>query len=214
MFQEHRDRDEDQVEAYGADWDAGDGRGGADVGQDLHPHTGELAEVGALIEEDPLTALLAAPRRRKTPEEAAAAGIRGPGTPGTMQPGERASVLIVAQSSGPEDGIEEALDWIEAFERDCGLLLDTEATASFAVASADVLQDGLCPPRTESPAELVEFILFEGVWYHRGNVPAAPPDDNGVSAWGWMYHRAISGARPDALCSIWDVYPLPCPGQG
>ena len=101
MFQEHRDRDEDQVEAYGRDWDAGDGRGGADGGQDLHPHTGELAEVGALIEEDPLTALLAAPRRRKTPAEAAAAGIRGPGTPGTMQPGERASVMIVAQSSGP-----------------------------------------------------------------------------------------------------------------
>lgn len=181
-------------------------------------HTGELAEVGELadlgelVEDDPLRRLFAAPRRRRTPEEAAAAGVHGPGTPGTMFPGVRASVLIVAQSSGPEDGIEEALDWIAAFERDCGLMLDTEATSSFAVASADVLQDGLQPPRTESPSELVEFILSEGVWYHRGNVPPAPPDDNGVSAWGWMYHRAISNARPDSLCSIWDVYPLPCPG--
>lgn len=142
----------------------------------------------------------------------AAAGIHGPGTPGRMRPGVRASVLIVAQSCGPEDGIAEALEWIRAFERDCGLVLDTEATSAFAVANADVLQEGLQPPRTESPAELVEFILCGGVWYHRGNVPAAPPDDNGVSAWGWMYHRAISGARPDALCTVWDVYPLPCPG--
>lgn len=103
----------------------------------------------------------------------------------------------------------EAWEWIRAFERDCGLALDTEATGCFAVATADTLQRGLEPPRSESPAELVDFILADGVWHHRGEAPPAPPDDIGVSAWAWMYHRAVSGAHPQALRSIWDVYPLP-----
>ena len=52
-------------------------------------------------------------RRRRTPEEEAAAGVHGPGTPGTMRPGKRASVMIVAQSAGPDDGIDEALQAAE-----------------------------------------------------------------------------------------------------
>ena len=134
--------------------------------------------------------------------------FRGPSSPGTLVPGERASVLVVSGTPDPEEAMREAMGRIGAFERDCPIVLDSTATSLYAVAAAEQLQEGLRPPADEGPAEFLDFIAAEQQWGPRGDCPATPPDSNGASAWAWAYYRAVRGAHPQALCTIWDVYPL------
>lgn len=131
----------------------------------------------------------------------------GPGPTDVLRPGRRASIMVVSGAHGAAAGMEEALEWVRAFEDDCGMSLDAKATICFAVATPNGLQDNRQPPTSESPSKFVDFILADGTWHHRGTVPAAPAEAGGVSDWAWMYYHTLRDAHPESLCTIWGVLP-------
>lgn len=131
----------------------------------------------------------------------------GPGTPGSLRPGERGSVLVVSEHPDPDAAMRHAMAWITAFEDDCGLVLDTDETALYAVGLAGELGESLrrSPGVAEDgtptdTSEFVDAILTGGAWRLR------EPD---ARAWSSAYRAAILGAAPDAVCTVWDVLPLP-----
>jgi hypothetical protein len=134
---------------------------------------------------------------------------RGPAGPGPLLPGRRSTVMVVVERPDPEEALLESMDWVQAFERDCGLVMDPEATELYGVAKASDLKDNLRPPRDGAVAEYLDFICVEGVWLHPGDCPMAPPDSNGAPAWAWAYYQAVMGLDDGAFCTIWDVMPLP-----
>ncbi|QCU77415.1 hypothetical protein E7744_03675 [Citricoccus sp. SGAir0253] len=134
---------------------------------------------------------------------------RGPAGPGRMAPGRRTTVMVVVDRPDPEEALRESMDWVEAFERDCGLVLDPEATELYGVATAEDLRESLQPPRDGSVAEYLDFICVDGAWLHPGDCPVAPPDSNGAPAWSWAYYRTVMGAPDGAFCILWDLMPLP-----
>jgi hypothetical protein len=134
---------------------------------------------------------------------------RGPAGPGPLLPGRRSTVMVVVERPDPEQALQESMDWVEAFERDCGLVLDPQATELYGVATASDLKDNLRPPRDGAVAEYLDFICVDGTWLHPGDCPVAPPDSNGAPAWAWAYYQAVMGADDQAFCTIWDVMPLP-----
>lgn len=133
----------------------------------------------------------------------------GPADPGRMAPGRRATLMVVVEQDEPEQALHDSLEWVNAFERDCGLVVDTEATELYGVALVEDLRDCLRPPRDASVAEHLDFICANGRWLHPGNCPVAPPDSNGAPAWAWAYYQAVMGASEHAYCTIWDLMPLP-----
>lgn len=145
------------------------------------------------------------PPRRLPPPRAK----HGPADPGRMVPGRRATLMVVVEQDEPEQALRESLEWVHAFERDCGLVVDTEATELYGVALAEDLKDSLRPPRDASVAEHLDFICAEGRWLNPGTCPLAPPDSNGAPAWAWAYYQAVMGAPDSAYCTIWDLLPLP-----
>lgn len=134
---------------------------------------------------------------------------RGPAGPGPMVPGRRSTVMVVVERPDPEEALEESMDWVQAFERDCGLALEPGATELYAVASALDLKENLRPPRDGAVAGHLDFICVGGRWLEPGDCPPAPPDSNGAPAWAWAYYQAVMGAPDDAVCTIWDLRPLP-----
>lgn len=131
----------------------------------------------------------------------------GPGTPGSRRPGERGSVLIVTRHPDPDEAMRHAMAWITAFEEDCGLVLDTDETALYAVGRAgdlgEALRRGPLVHEDGSPADtsaFVDAVLADGTWRLRDADPRA---------WSTTYRATILGAAPEAVCTIWDVFPLP-----
>ena len=136
-----------------------------------------------------------------------AAEPHGPGTPATLRPGERGSVLVLSPPGSAEEGMGHAVAWITAFEQDCGLVLDTDETALYAVGRAgdlgEALRRGPLVHEDGSPADtsaFVDAVLADGTWRLRDADPRA---------WSTTYRAAILGAAPEAVCTIWDVFPLP-----
>jgi hypothetical protein len=144
------------------------------------------------------------PRSPRTP-----APKRGPSGPGPMRPGRRTTVMVVVDREDPEQALRESMEWVQAFEQDCGLVLDTDATELYGVALAEDLKESLRPPRDGAVAEYLDFICVGGTWLDPGRCPAAPPDSNGAPAWSWAYYQAVMGAPDHAYCTIWDLLPLP-----
>ena len=136
-------------------------------------------------------------------------GHHGPADPGGMAPGRRATVMVVVDHEDPESALADSMGWVHAFERDCGLVLDTDATELYGVATAEDLKDALQPPRDGTVAEYLDFICVDGQWLHPGACPAPPPDTNGASAWAWTYYASVMGAPDHAYCTLWDLMPLP-----
>ena len=137
-----------------------------------------------------------------------AAEPHGPGTPATLRPGERGSVLVLSPPGSAEEGMAHAVAWITAFEQDCDLVLDPDATSLYAVAemSGLVLEE---PDETdEGIAAHLDFVWADGVWHHRGTCPAAP-EGSSANTWAWHVHRLQRAAAPGSLGTVWDVYPLP-----
>lgn len=131
----------------------------------------------------------------------------GPGTPGSLRPGRRGSVLVVSEHPDPDEAMRHAMAWITAFEDDCGLVLDTDETALYAVGRAGQLGESLrrAPGVHEDgtgadTAEFVDAILTGGAWRLR---------DRDAGAWSTAYRSAILEASPSAVCTVWDVLPLP-----
>lgn len=131
----------------------------------------------------------------------------GPGTPGPLRPGVRGSVLIVSEHADPDTAMRHAMAWITAFEDDCGLVLDADGTELYAVGLAGELgaslrrSPGVAEDGTPTDtSEFVDAILTGGVWRLR------EPD---ARAWSTAYRAAILGAAPHAVCTVWDVLPLP-----
>ncbi len=133
----------------------------------------------------------------------------GPQDPGRMAPGRRASVLVVVDPQDQEQALRESLGWVEAFEEDCGLVMDHAATELYAVARAADLKEPLVPPRDTATAQDIDFICAGGRWYHPDDCPPCPPDTNGATAWAWTYYRVIMAAEDESLCTLWDLMPLP-----
>lgn len=133
----------------------------------------------------------------------------GPADPGPMRPGRRATLMVVVEQDEPEQALRDSLEWVQAFERDCGLVVDTEATELYGVARAEDLKDSLRPPRDASVAEHLDFICAHGRWLNPGDCPVSPPDSNGAPAWAWAYYEAVMSAPDHAYCTIWDLLPLP-----
>ncbi|VXB75015.1 hypothetical protein [Citricoccus sp. K5] len=133
----------------------------------------------------------------------------GPSGPGRMAPGRRTTVMVVVDREEPEHALRESMEWVQAFERDCGLVLDTDATELYGVALAADLKDSLQPPRDGSVADYLDFICVDGRWLNPGDCPVAPPDSNEAPAWAWAYYESVMGAPDHAYCTIWDLMPLP-----
>lgn len=132
----------------------------------------------------------------------------GPGTPATLRPGERGSVMVLSAASSPEEAMADAVAWITEFEHDCGLVLDTDATSLYAVAETSTLALDPEGPADEGVARFLDFVLADGVWHHRGTCPPAPAG-SAVSAWAWHVHTLQRAAAPGTVGTVWDVYPLP-----
>ncbi len=147
----------------------------------------------------------------ETPKTSKAPAVekRGPAGPGPLLLGRRSTVMVVVERPDPEQALQESLDWVQAFERDCGLVLDPQSTELYGVAKASDLKENLRPPRDGAMAEYLDFICVDGAWLHRGDCPAAPPDSNGAPAWAWAYYQTVMGTPDQAFCTIWDVMPLP-----
>lgn len=137
---------------------------------------------------------------RPTPEP------HGPGTPGSLRPGERGSLLIVSDHKDPEEAMRHAMAWVSAFEDDCGLVLDRDETALYAVGTAGPLAEALeaAPAHDDDPgvSVYVDAVLCGGRWQLRHRDPRS---------WADLYRETLRGADPDAVCTVWDVYPLPAP---
>lgn len=135
----------------------------------------------------------------------------GPGTPATLRPGERGSVLVLSPAGPPEAAMGHAVAWITAFEDDCGLVLDRDATSLYAVSPADGLRREGDVPSDGGIAEHLDFVLAGGVWHHRGTCPPAPAGSD-VDGWALLVHRLQREAPRGALGTVWDVFPLPAAG--
>ncbi|MFC7401160.1 hypothetical protein [Citricoccus sp. GCM10030269] len=133
----------------------------------------------------------------------------GPADPGTMVPGQRTTVMVVVPHEDPHQALQESIEWVQAFERDCGLVLDSQATELYGVASVEDLKESLRPPRDGAIADYLDFICADGTWMNPGDCPMAPPDSNGAPAWSWAYYQAVMGAPDGSFCTIWDLMPLP-----
>ncbi|MDY6055194.1 hypothetical protein [Micrococcus sp.] len=152
------------------------------------------------------------------------AGRHGPGTAGPLRPGERGTVLIVSGPADAEEAMSEAVAWITAFEHDCGLVLDTEATSLYAVKElggppwagsaegagpADGAGQDAAAEREErrrqaqTLAPYLDFVLAGGRWYHRAGLSPA--------AWADRVAQVEGSVAPGSLGTVWDVYPLPTP---
>lgn len=150
-------------------------------------------------------------RRPRTPD--ATAEPHGPGRPGPLRPGERASVLIVSPGPDHEEALRHAMSWITAFEDDCGPVLEHDETALYAVGLArDICPDarGVDEDDATDPSAFIHAVLLDGRWVLRGEQRVAQEGE--AAAWAEAYRRAVTAAGPDALCTVWDVYPLPAAG--
>lgn len=132
----------------------------------------------------------------------------GPGRPGPLRPGVRASVLIVSAEPDAEAALRDSMSWITAFEDDCGLVLDHDETSLYAVAPASDLrrpdaEDAAEGDAARDPSDFIAAVLLHGRWRLRG--------EGGHSGYAWrdLYRQAVTEAAPDALCTVWDVRPLP-----
>lgn len=133
----------------------------------------------------------------------------GPAEPGGMVPGQRASLMVMVEDPDMETAIRSAQGWVDAFHEDCGLVIDVDATELYAIGRAADLREHLTPPQRHTPDLQLDFICTRGTWTHPGTCAPAPPDSNDATAWAWAYYNALMDAGEDALCTIWDVHPLP-----
>lgn len=147
--------------------------------------------------------MTAQPRLAPVPSPAAP---HGPGTPATLRPGERGSVLVLSPPAPAEDAMGHAVAWMAAFEEDCGLVLDRDATALYAVALLGDLRHDAAG--AGAIAAHLDFVLADGVWHHRGTCPTRPGEEP-EQAWARLVGALQDAAGPQTLGTVWDVHPLP-----
>ncbi|MDO5635172.1 MAG: hypothetical protein Q4G34_09930 [Micrococcus sp.] len=139
----------------------------------------------------------------------------GPGPTSGLVPGKRASLMIVSAERDVEAAMREAMDWLDAFTQNCGLVLNAEETDLYAVAQARTLTGQMSMPRAGAGlhqtgvAEFIDFILHAGRWHHADAPRPVPQDAEGVHPWAWTYYELLHQADPEAWCTVWDVFPLP-----
>lgn len=134
---------------------------------------------------------------------------QGPHGAGRMIPGRRATVMVVVAPQSQETALQEAMAWVGAFEEDCGLVMDHGFTELHAVARAADLKEPLQPPRDAAMAADIDFICVDGQWHHPDDCPSSPPDTQGAPPWAWAYYQLIMGLDDSAICTLWDLMPLP-----
>lgn len=137
------------------------------------------------------------------------------------------AMIIMTVDSGPRDTLPGLTD---AATRSAGLLdglveqlsavRDPSTTELVAVGPGETIKREFELPRhnpgygpASTPIGEIQHLFKDGTWYSPDDCPPPPvDDDNGATAWQWLFYNVMREVNESNMCFLWDFRPTPRQG--
>ncbi|WP_026817905.1 hypothetical protein [Arthrobacter castelli] len=63
-----------------------------------------------------------------------------------------------------------------------------------------------------TPIGEIQHLFANGKWHTPEDCPPPPSDDNGATAWQWLFYNVMQEVDDSNLCFLWDFQPEARPG--